>query len=336
MRSYIKELIYSHETADIRDSRLPRLRQISSNLNNCANYLRFNHYYTVDQVRLVQARTCQHFLLCPFCAARRAAKQLQKQLKKVEHVLQENPSLIPVMITLTVKNGPDLEERFKHLKKSFDTLKDRRRDYLKKGWGRTEFRKVHGSMFSYEFTNSGNGWHPHVHMIALVTDYIDQAALSQEWESITGDSKIVDVRKIRPKKGQENPLVDGMAEVFKYALKFQDMSLEDNYQAFKILSGRRLLGSLGSLFDVDLEPDSTLDEAMAGLPFLELFYSFNRRQSSYTLKTVRHFDEHGNMLNSPPPDIHPGGSMRSIEEGACPLINLLDQPPPKAETLPAA
>ena len=52
----------------------------------------------------------------------------------------------------TVKNGSDLAERSEHLMKSFRTLLERRRDYLKKGWGYNEFCKVQGAMYSYENT----------------------------------------------------------------------------------------------------------------------------------------------------------------------------------------
>ena len=53
-----------------------------------------------------------------------------------------NPRLKPVLITLTVKNGENLEERFEHLVRSFRKLLDRYRDYKKKGWGLINFVKL--------------------------------------------------------------------------------------------------------------------------------------------------------------------------------------------------
>ena len=53
-------------------------------------------------------------------------------------------------------------------------LKDRRRDSEKKGRGFCEFSKIDGCVYSYEITNKGNGWHPHIHMVALVDDWIDE------------------------------------------------------------------------------------------------------------------------------------------------------------------
>ena len=90
-------------------------------------------------------------------------------------ILKDKPNLKPVFITLTVKNGDDLLERFEHLENSFQVLKDRRRDSKKKkGRGFCEFSKIDGCVYSYEITNKGNGWHPHLHMVALVDDWIDE------------------------------------------------------------------------------------------------------------------------------------------------------------------
>ena len=85
--------------------------------------------------------------------------------------------------------------------KSFRTLLDRRRDYLKKGRGFNEFCKINGAMYSYENTyNEKTGeWHPHVHMFALLDTWIDQEHLSETWHEITGDSFIVDIRRVKKK-----------------------------------------------------------------------------------------------------------------------------------------
>ena len=55
-----------------------------------------------------------------------------------------NPRLKPVLITLTVKNGESLDERFNHLTRSFKTLLARYRDYKKKGRGFNQFCKIDG------------------------------------------------------------------------------------------------------------------------------------------------------------------------------------------------
>ena len=109
-------------------------------------------FYTIGEVKLSKLRTCGQHLLCPFCAAIRASRAIQKYVERIDQVLQENRKLKPVLITLTVKNGSDLAERSEHLMKSFRKLLDRRRDYEKKGRGFNEFCKVQGAMYSYENT----------------------------------------------------------------------------------------------------------------------------------------------------------------------------------------
>ena len=48
-----------------------------------------------------------------------------------------------------------------------------RRDWLNRGTGHNELCKAHGIVYAVEITNRGRGWHPHIHMVALVDDWID-------------------------------------------------------------------------------------------------------------------------------------------------------------------
>ena len=164
-----------------------------------------------------------------------------------------------------MKNGPDLAERMQHLRASMRKMTQQRRDALK-GQLSIEFAKSAGGFHSIEVTNRGNGWHPHVHMIWLCEVPPNQALLSREWESLTGDSFVVDVRPL------SDP-VEGFIEVCKYALKFSDLSLADNYHAFEVMSGMRLIDSHGVLRGVEI-PDSLLDDILEDEPFLELFYRY--------------------------------------------------------------
>ena len=82
-------------------------------LKGCGNYLTFHHYYTVGAVKLAKARFCMQTLLCPFCAMRRASRTLEAYLTRYRILKAVNPTWRLSMITLTVKNGNDLAERFK-------------------------------------------------------------------------------------------------------------------------------------------------------------------------------------------------------------------------------
>ena len=248
-------------------------------LSECGNYLLFKNYFTVGEIRLSKMQTCQQHLLCPFCAALRASKAMQKYLERIDQVLQENRKLKPVLITLTVKNGSDLAERSEHLMKSFRTLLERRRDYEKKGRGFNEFCKVQGAMYSYEntFNEKTVEWHPHIHMFALVDQWIDQQEFSEYWHSITGDSMVLDVRRVKKKKdtaiAKRLPKSD--------ALKFGDLSVEKTWEAFKVLKGKRLTGSFGLLWGVKIPDTMTDDIPDEDLPYLEMLYKFAFSKKSY-------------------------------------------------------
>ena len=288
-------------------------------LSECGNYLLFKNYFTVGEIRLSKMQTCQQHLLCPFCAALRASKAMQKYLERIDQVLQENRNLKPVLITLTVKNGSDLAERSEHLMKSFRTLLERRRDYEKKGRGFNEFCKVQGAMYSYEntFNEKTVEWHPHIHMFALVDQWIDQQEFSEYWHSITGDSMVVDVRRVKKEKG--HGYSKAAAEVCKYALKFGDLSVENTWEAFKVLKGKRLTGSFGLLWGVKI-PENLADEMPydQDLPYLEMLYKFvSGKQSYYDLASTRHVEPQAKIdrmsEEEATTDRH---DMREIERGA--------------------
>jgi hypothetical protein len=260
----------------------PDLPQITGDLASCASYLLFHHYYRIDDTRLIAARTCKRHMLCPFCAARRASKTVERYAERLALVAKDNPGLKAAHLVLTVKNGPDLAERQAHLERAWKTLQKKRRDALQ-GKSSTELAKVAGAFFSYEVTNKGNGWHPHLHAVVLLGDWIDRDRLVAEWKAITGDSEILWLEKIG--KGLDS-LVDASGklnakaaeafiEVAKYAVKFSDLTVERNWEAYQILRGRRLQGSFGLLRGVQV-PDKLEDDPLQGEPYLELLYKHQR------------------------------------------------------------
>lgn len=243
----------------------------------CGDYLVFRHYPSVDLVRLHGAQLCMKHLLCPLCAIRRGSKALKAYLDRWEVIRAEKSALRPFLVTLTVKDGNDLAERFKHLHGSQRELWKRKQ----RGRG-SVLDGVVGAVWSYEVKRgAGSGlWHPHLHMIALAENQPDQEQLAIEWKNITGDSHVVDVRPI----SQEDP-VSGFIEVFKYAVKFSEQEPCDTVEAFLALKGKRLIGSAGGFRSV-VVPEDLLDdpEGLQELPFVTLFYRFLRGKG-YQLQT---------------------------------------------------
>lgn len=277
----------------------PSLNKEFVALQGCSNTLIFRHWYTVHQYRLIGGCTCKKHLLCAMCALRRSAKTVREVEKKIKAVLVENPPLVPVLITMTVRNEESLEERYCHITSSKTKLLHSRRNALsaKRMKNKSVTRFIHGSFGSYEFKkgSGSGGWHPHSHEIALLDPSVKfqkivkkgkdvecpiefEQALQQEWLKITSDSFVVDVRKISMVSIPESPdsLLKAICEASKYALKLNDIEHEDQIHAYKVLRGRRLTFTYGSLWGIKIPDDlnDTVEEELLLLPYVDLVYSF--------------------------------------------------------------
>lgn len=249
----------------------------ASKLCSCGEWIKLRHYWTVDQLRLVESNFCQLTKLCALCAIRRGSRNMAVYLERFQFIKAQKPELQAFLVTLTVKNGLDLVERLNHLRKALKRAIGARRQALC-GNGRTltPFAEYAAGIGSIEITNSGKGWHPHVHFIILAEQQPDQQALSDYWLKLTGDSYIVDVRPIDPMQPET-----GFCEVFKYAMKFQGMSCEKNWQAHKDLQRQRLLISFGEFYGVKI-PENLNDEPLEDLPYIDLFFRYLTGSKAYT------------------------------------------------------
>ena len=81
-------------------------------------------------------------------------------------------------------------------------------------------------------------------------------------------------------KTKEHGYAKAVAEVCKYALKFSDLSLENTWEAFLTLKGKRLTGSFGSMYGVKI-PEKLDDMPLDELPYMEMFYRFVFGERSY-------------------------------------------------------
>lgn len=254
--------------------------KISRKLTDCGHWLLFRDYYTTGNIRLHSGKFCSLTTLCPLCAIRRGAKLMKAYLDKLAIVQAEQPGLQAFLVTFTIKNGPDLSERFRHLRAAMKRMTQARRDHLKAPTKNkhVEFAKAVGGVHSVESKRGENSqeWHPHAHMIWLCHEVPDAAKLAAEWKHWTGDSFVVDVRPFT----NQDDLVGGFLEVFKYALKFSELPLVDNWQAYVSLKGKRLVDSFGCLRGVEV-PDDLNDECLDDLPFVEMLYRYTR--SGYSL-----------------------------------------------------
>jgi hypothetical protein len=252
-------------------------------LQGCANYLLFRNYPDQNTVRLKAARFCKAHLLCPFCAIRRGAKALQAYSKRYEVIQSDIGSegrLTPFMVTLTVKDGPDLLERFSKLHQSFQALNKKRHG---KGSGHSTWANAKGGVASYEVKRGvGSGlWHPHLHAIVLCHPGrpVDAHLLSAEWLKITGDSFIVDIRPIKEKEGEG--VIGGFMEVFKYAVKFSSMENIDVIECWRLLQGKNLLTSFGLFRGVEVPEDLSDEQLSDDERYMDMLYRYHFSDANY-------------------------------------------------------
>jgi len=172
---------------------------------------------------------------CPDCAKHRAGRAKKRYTAKIQKFADLNKRLYtPVLITLTIRSGFDLEERADVLFDSFRRLRNRGawRDHIVGAIGAGEIT------FNPEY-----GFHPHIHIIGLRKAFWDIEELQASWVASTrGEGQILDIRAI---KGE---LKGALNEVLKYVTKPADiekLSVEQVHQlvAFK----RQMMFTLGKL-----------------------------------------------------------------------------------------
>ena len=321
-----QEAVLSHILIRNKEGIKKNLRKEANALRDCGSFLIFRHYYSIDIYKMVAGCTCKKHLLCALCAIRRAAKYISIYSKKIESVLAESDTEFDkVMITFTIKNGENLSERFDHLLSSMGKLLQKRRaSLLKNPRTDTVMKLVSSAVYSYEITyKEDTGFHPHCHMIALIpkglikfskteikgkscfVPWDFKESLIADWKAITGDSFILDVRRIEsevlpesldpdlPLSQSENisDLLRALVEVFKYALKMNDMDVEIQVDTYEALKGRRLIGSFGALYGVKI-PKNLNDEPLddAELPFIDLLYQYQGETYGYQVIERAQYD----------------------------------------------
>jgi hypothetical protein len=184
-----------------------------------------------------------HLPFCPDCWEVKSHRELSRNLPKFLQSLKDDPSLIVAFNTLTLKSDKTrrLSDGNRQLKADFKKL--RRRDVYKNcvgGFGRIE------NTFSKKF-----GWHPHLHSLILIKNFIPQKLLSDAWQEITTDSMVVDIRQV-------HDVVAGLIETIKYPFKPADLSRlgKDEIQQMLGAKGERLGLSFGVLFGIETDADS--------------------------------------------------------------------------------
>lgn len=208
-------------------------------LLECRSQAWFVRHCETGEVRV----SSQHCRLrwCPLCSRSRSAflqLQVQEWFSGVK---------TPKFLTLTVKHsGQVLSEQLDSLYSSWQSLRKLRRmhDHCRGGiW-----------FFQLCFNPKTSEWHPHLHCI-IDSDYISKNWLHRQWERITGDSKVIDIRTVRDPK-------DVASYVARYAARPSQLAHLPSKWAIELvvsMHGRRMCGTWGTARCVSLRPHKLAD-----------------------------------------------------------------------------
>ena len=176
--------------------------------------------------------------MCPRCATGRGAKAAAK----IETLVRSFDSPRFVTLTLAHRRGESLVAMLDRLQKAFRELRKNER------WK----RKVKGGVWSIEVTRNqkSDSWHAHLHLI-VEGEYYKQSELSLDWECVTKDSRIVDIRSVHSRCAVSKYIATYIAkphnvdsweggEVCEYA---------------RAMHGRRLLHTFGTAHGIKVDED---------------------------------------------------------------------------------
>jgi DNA-directed RNA polymerase subunit RPC12/RpoP len=161
---------------------------------------------------------------CAVCREKDFWRMFKGYLESVEAIKR------PKLLTLTLRNVPELKrEHIRGLRKSFTKLMHRK-------WYKD---RVRGGLQTIEIVNKGNGWHVHMHVL-LDAEYLPQRKIAKDWQEITGDSFMVDIREAGTVK-------EGLKYCLKYLSKAPVLSgHEEEYR--EAVKGLRLVQPFGTLY----------------------------------------------------------------------------------------
>lgn len=279
----------------------------AARIRDCGSVLTFGVNKETGEQRLHDANFCRE-RLCPMCSWRRSLKVFHEVSKVMSKAQADNPELVPLFLTLTLRNVPGDK-----LSETLDTIFD--------GWKRlggnpgTRFRRIVPGWFrALEVTYSAKSdtFHPHIHAILLVNqdyfkrnskDYTTTAEWVQMWRrALRLDyDPVCNIQRVKGKKA--------LNEVSKYTVKDTDYIRKDPKLTDRLvdilsvaLKGRRLYAFGGVLKNIAkalnaLEPDSgdlvTIDgeTVRPDVAMLLITYRWNFGFKDYVLEEVRESDE---------------------------------------------
>lgn len=219
----------------------PELETQAKRLRNCGK----NYNTFMCGCKFIRIPKKCNYRICPECGKVRSFKFYKKFIEviKTKRIARSIFDKGLRLLTLTIKNQEDLEQGITKLYDSFTQLK--RRDYCK--------NKLFGGLGVIEIKKGQDEkWNHHIHFV-IDSSFLDMkshertgkdAMLVQEWKKCTGDSGVLNIKRITDHSGALN-------YVLKYLTKgIYDLTNEEKAIFFKLTFKRRLLFTFGEFYRI--------------------------------------------------------------------------------------
>lgn len=227
------------------ENRLRRMR-----IKECCNQVAFRRYLKSWDIQLIWANFCKYDRICIACATKRAMRMIKKFAEWVQTHWLYNKQRYYIVLTISHKKDDTLEELMDRLMLYKERLARAYRN-SKRSWQKTKsfFNQFDGMVISIEIAHKwSNGRHPHINILACSdTDIPTESKfirgntnqeLLNEWKAITDNTSYIhNIRKISVKTNHFSR--SGIGEVFKYAIKFSDLTLWQLAQVMNIQHNRK-------------------------------------------------------------------------------------------------
>jgi hypothetical protein len=116
--------------------------------------------------------------------------------------------------------------------------------------------RIRGGVWFFQLKRgkSDGHWHPHLHIL-LDADYIPKRDLSLEWFLTTGNSFIIDIRKVN----DDDKISEYVSRYCARPANLSEFGPDDQDSIYAVFKGRRLCGAFGTGHNCRLRPEKPDD-----------------------------------------------------------------------------
>mgnify|MGYP003376536816 CR=1 FL=1 len=267
--------------------------EASEKLQGCGAWRLYRSWLHTGHCSLREANFCSQLRGCRGCAKAWAAKAVSvyaaKSLALMDQAWEAGFNIpVPRLVTLTVKTGPHFKTQFNSMVDALKKLRqfryDCRRRALHSEWSRPEH--FAWAIECKRSSANSSHWHVHAHGVSLCSAKLDLDRLHSEWTNISGATARPNVKlfdSARPllqspdaiKMDSVRSLVrSDLKEVFKYPLKFNELSAADIAEVYLNTRKRRMRFGWDGFNGVEV-PDDLRDLSVEEGPFDDLFFDLS-------------------------------------------------------------